>query len=283
MAEPPMERAHHLENTIIVCTSGHTYRLINMIALGIRKVIYRCVDETEPHHPVYACKVIAKGGLTEEGIAFLRREVMILRRIDHQNVLGVHDCVESDEFIFLITPLMDGGSLLEILEGRGRFTEPEARRILTQVISGLAYLHRDGICHRDIKPENILCSGEEDNLHVAISGFGLSTFNREGERMTTRCGTLQFMAPEVIRPEEPYTEACDMWSLGVLAYAVLTGFYPFEVMEDPMVGEYNRTHLDDLHISAEARGFIERLLQVNPNERPTASYLLNQDPWLNAP
>ena len=276
----------NFENIIITGTNGKSYKLGELIFRG---PIYRCVELKDPSHPdmnpEFSCKVILKKTLDKKGIESLIREVEILRKIHHENVLGLHDLLETEGFVFLIMPFMEGGSLLDKIVQRKKFSEADARRVITQIANGLAYLHSHGICHRDIKPENIFCSGEEENFRVVITNFRLSKDFSHGELMTEDCGTPQYAAPEVYKHQGSYSEACDIWSLGVLTYGLETGFFPFDYTDLKRLpyavcnGRYNKSRLTKL--SQPAQEFITRLLRVDPKERPTASDLVKSDKWLS--
>jgi len=245
--------------------------------------VYRCVDEKDPTRTKYACKVISKAFLDAHAQANLIREIGILREVQHPNVLTMHDLLETDQFLFIVMPFMGGGELFEKISQRGHFSEGDAREVLTQIAKGVQYLHSKGICHRDLKPENILCSDEEEHFRVVISDFGLSKLFGRGELMTTSCGTLHYAAPEVLQHRQ-YTEACDMWGFGVVAYVLLTGSFPFsgprEQLPDLICsGRYNKRNLELRHISKPACDFIARLIVVEPERRPSATEILS-DPWL---
>jgi len=279
--------AAHLSMFRMRGKNGQCYVLNRVIGHGPFSTVYHCIDESDPSHPAYSCKVTQKDLLMRYSRTNLVREVSILHSIQHDNIVPLHDLLETDDFVCLIFPYMEGGELFDKIAARKRFTEADAREVLIQIASGLEYLHSHGICHRDIKPENILCTGEEEHFRVAISSFELAAFYGKGEIMTSSCGTLHYVAPEVIAHNGPYTEACDIWSFGVVAYVLFTGCFPFSGQYNRLAcniarGMYNRAKLRMCGVSQEACAFIDRLLCLNPAERPTASELLKNDPWLNA-
>jgi len=227
--------------------------------------------------------------LNERQMQFVLQKVRVLRRMQHENVICVADFFETDLFLFVV--YCRGGyyfdpdvDLLTFILGQGPFSEGDARGILRQIIKGIDHFHSYGICHRDIKLENILLSTK--NFHVVISGFDLSVSLEGDSPQVTRCGTLPYMAPEVLSDTE-YTPACDIWSLGVVAFAMLTGCYPFHSGNRNsreariLSGDYDTAVLERRHISIGARNFIARIFAVDASERPTAAELL-RDPWLCA-
>ena len=279
--------AGHLSGCRMRGGKGQCYYLNRIIGHGPFSTVYRCIDENDPSHKVYACKIIQKDLLIGTTLHNIMREVSIVREVDHENLLAMHDLLETEEFVCIVFPFMEGGELFEKIINRKRFTEADAREVLIQILRGLDYLHSHGICHRDIKPENILCSGEEDHFRVVISGFELAKCFGRGELMTTSCGTYYYAAPEVFTHSGPYSEACDMWSFGVVAYVLLTGCFPFfchSLSHLPYTicnCSYNKERLEKCGASQAARDFIDRLLCKDPKKRPSASELLREDPWIN--
>jgi len=226
------------------------------------------------------------------------QEIDIIRRVQHHpHIIGLIDIFEEGSRVFFIMPFMEGGDLFHKLSrkprDRRRFTEAEVRRILLQIARGIEYLHGLHICHRDLKPENLLCTREEENFQVVIADFGLSKDFEQG-KMRTECGSGFYAAPEVHRHEE-YTEKCDIWSYGVIAFVLFTGTFPFrDKDQNPPERLPKSEHLGYIvnnmeiekgrmeSLSPEAKEFLTRLLnQKAPEDRPTASDLV-EDPWLNA-
>ena len=292
----------HLVLNLLEDSTIHGYIFGAIIAESRNGIVYRC-DEADkgksvpPAPPVYVCKVLKKvdpdqlESQKEREEAKRRnesreREVKIACEVHHKNILGIHYSFETPEASFLIMPYMQGGTLFDKIVKRVKFTEAEQRRILHEVACGVEYLHSRGICHRDLKPENIFCSGEERNFHVVVADFGLSRFFGRDELMKTDCGTVRYAAPEIYQHKDYYTEACDIWSYGVVAFTFLTGFFPFDDPVESYVPykicnlDFDRSKMK--HLSAEAQAFIERLLNKDPKARPTASYLVHEDPWLTA-
>lgn len=168
---------------------------------------------------------------------------------------------------------------------KGHFSERNARNVIRSILEGIEYLHSKGIAHRDLKPENIMLV-DKDSLAIKIADFGLSRTIDEGSFMSTLCGTPSYAAPEIIQ-KKGYTTSVDIWSVGVIAYVLLSQELPFyskggdvaelckEVVKGVVV--FRRKAVWDT-VSQEAKDFILRLLRVNPDERPTAFDALD-DPW----
>lgn len=211
-----------------------TYVLQEVLGSGTTSTCYRC--ERRADGAAFACKVIDKRRLAlstrqRHDIAFqLRREVDVLKRVDHPNIARLEEAFESDAYLILIMELLDGGELFDAIVERGRFSEREAVQVARAVLSAMQYIHSLGVVHRDLKPENMLLAaapvtGEdgEEVLTVKIIDFGFAKF-LAGEHATTTSflGTGGYLAPEILM-HHPYTAAVDMWAFGVLLYLLLCG------------------------------------------------------------
>ncbi|CAM9920209.1 unnamed protein product [Scytosiphon promiscuus] len=250
-------------------------------------VVRRCVNiETGQE---YAMKTIRKARVSR--VESLLREVQILRKVSHPNIIELADVYEDEMNLHLVTELCTGGELFErILEKteseEGRYSERDAMMLVTKILSAIAYCHDEhNICHRDLKPENFLFKDRADDAELKIIDFGLSRFEDTNAVMTTRVGTPYYIAPEVLG--RSYTKACDLWSIGVIAYILLCGYPPFYGKTDKEIfcsvrrGEYDFPGPEWDTVSDEAKAFVRRLLVLDPNERPAASEALNL-PWLHA-
>lgn len=117
--------------------------------------------------------------------------------------------------------LVSGGELFDRIVNKGFYTEADARSIVKCLVEVLAFLHEQAIVHRDLKPENLLMSGPQEDADIKLADFGLATVAKEDYMLKTSCGTLTYVAPEILR-NQPYGKAVDMWSLGVITYILLS-------------------------------------------------------------
>ena len=233
-----------------------------------------------------AVKIIDKSVLSLEGEDQLRREISILQFVSHPNVLQLYDVFETFERIYIVTELIDGGTLFEHLEGRKfRVTEEFARKAVSDIAHGLAYLHSNGIVHRDIKLENVMLRSRASKLpQCVIIDFGLSRFLGPTDASEEGVGTLQYAAPEVVLKRKYRTKA-DCWSLGVILYILLTGEFPFDATNDRAL--ILRILACRLHfsghkwtaVSPEAVTVTSRLLTFEATERWSVPEVLYSD-WL---
>ncbi|PYI05843.1 kinase-like protein [Aspergillus sclerotiicarbonarius CBS 121057] len=229
---------------------------------------------------VCALKVLHKDeiqqGRIEKQVA---REIEIQSNLRHPNILQLYGHFHDKKRIILILEYAGKGELYKHLQRENRFPEWMAAQYIAQMASALRYLHRKHVIHRDIKPENILVG-----LHgeLKMSDFGWSVHAPSGRRLT-KCGTLDYLPPEMVDPkryEKPYDEKVDLWALGVLMYEFLVGSAPFE---DTPIMTQRRIARGDMTIpsfvSSEAKDLIKRLLVVDSDQRISLEQV-RQHPWI---
>jgi serine/threonine protein kinase len=196
-------------------------------------------------------------------------EVGILLRLNrHPNVVKLFETFETGRHILLVMELCAGGDLLNYVRKRKKLEEQSAKYLFKQLIEGLGYLHARNVLHRDIKLDNILLDGKGI---VKIADFGVSKQVRPGEVMREQCGTPAYIAPEIIRDRGYTGFKADLWSAGVVLYAMLYGTVPFKAnnMQDLhkliLAAKYN---LKD-EISEGAKSLLRALLEPDPVKRLT--------------
>mmetsp|Transcript_25961 Transcript_25961/g.54696 ORF Transcript_25961/g.54696 Transcript_25961/m.54696 type:complete len:451 (+) Transcript_25961:665-2017(+) len=263
----------------------------HVLGSGHHGSVRQCMNRTTGVR--YAVKTIDKSQLSVKP-GCLQREILLLDEMKHENVIELVDVFEDERYLHIVTDLCTGGELFDkIVErassntrGTGCFSEGEAARILHQLLTALQYLHRRNIVHRDIKPENILFQSSHPDSPIKIIDFGLARkhYADRGEPpMRTVVGTPYYIAPDVLR--KSYDKACDLWSVGVIAYILFSGYPPFngnnnnEVYESVKRGMYWFPQEDWKNVSVGARDFIHRLLQKDPRKRMTVEQALRH-PWL---
>ncbi|XP_061909484.1 calcium/calmodulin-dependent protein kinase type 1D-like [Entelurus aequoreus] len=228
----------------------------------------------------FAMKCIKKKQIGDPN---LENEITVLRRIQHDNVVGMEDFYESRTHFYLVMQLVSGGELFDRILDRGVYSEMDASRVIQQVLHAVSYLHQNDIVHRDLKPENILYYSCDEDSKIMISDFGLSKMVDKGI-MSTACGTPGYVAPEVLA-QKPYSKAVDCWSIGVITYILLCGYPPFyEESETRLFSkimkaqyEFDPPFWDD--ISESAKDFIRNMMQKNPHMRYTTEQALRH-PWI---
>uniref|UniRef100_A0A4W5P459 non-specific serine/threonine protein kinase n=1 Tax=Hucho hucho TaxID=62062 RepID=A0A4W5P459_9TELE len=191
--------------------------------------------------------------------------------------------------VYLVTELMKGGELLDKILRQKFFSEREASAVLHTITKTVEYLHAQGVVHRDLKPSNILYvdeSGNPESIRICDFGFA-KQLRAENGLLMTPCYTANFVAPEVLK-KQGYDAACDIWSLGVLLYTMLTGFTPFangpedtpeEILARIGSGKFSLTGGYWNSVSAEAKDLVSKMLHVDPHQRLTAAQVLRH-PWI---
>jgi len=163
--------------------------------------------------------------MKEEDIKQLKAEIDIMAKLDHPNIVKLYEAYDTPKKTVLVLELVTGGELFKALVAKqSPYYEKDAMEILKNVLKGVEYMHSMGVCHRDLKPENLLIQGD-DPRNVKITDFGLSK-DFSLQPMVTSCGTASYAAPEVLMGK-PYTSECDIWSVGVISFVLLSAEFPF--------------------------------------------------------
>lgn len=201
-------------------------------------------------------------------------EVNILKTLDHPNIVQIYEYFEDQTYFFIVTELVQGGQLFDEITRRGKFNERDAATVIKQLLSAMSNCHENNVCHRDIKPENVLLTADMQFDKIKIVDFGSARKLTE-ERMKDMHGTCYYVAPEVLK--ENYGQECDMWSIGVITYLLLSGTCPFrgatneEILKNVAKAKYNFQHNAFSKVSMNGQKFISALLCVNPQKRATAA------------
>uniref|UniRef100_A0A6B2LA67 non-specific serine/threonine protein kinase n=1 Tax=Arcella intermedia TaxID=1963864 RepID=A0A6B2LA67_9EUKA len=215
----------------------------------------------------------------------LMDEVKILSKLKHPNIISIKEVFETETNLYIVLELVTGGELFDKLLN-GAFSEDLSRNYFKQMLEATKYLHDQGIAHRDLKPENILFKDETEEI-IKLSDFGLSRVVDKASFMQTICGTPQYVAPEILTSAktEGYGLACDLWSLGVILYIMLSGSQPFDdeksttIFEQIVNTDYSFDAKKWKSISPNAIRLIKQLLNPNPSTRLTVSEAL-ESPWM---
>ncbi|KAI5064254.1 hypothetical protein GOP47_0020924 [Adiantum capillus-veneris] len=207
----------------------------------------------------------------------VRREIKILRLFMHTHIIRLYEVIETETDIYFVMEYVNSGELFDHIVEKGRLSEDEARRFFQQIISGVEYCHRNMVVHRDLKPENLLL---DSTLDVKIADFGLSNVMHDGHFLKTSCGSPNYAAPEVISGKLYAGPEVDVWSCGVILYALLCGSLPFDDGNISNLFKKIKGAIYTLpsHLSAGARDLIPRMLVVDPLKRYTIPEI-KQHPW----
>lgn len=222
-----------------------------------------------------------------------QREVMALQLCEsHPNIVKLHEVHHDQYHTYLVMELLRGGELLDRIKKKQHFSESEASQIMRSLVSAVSFMHDVGVVHRDLKPENILYADESEGAPVKVIDFGFARLRPSGSQpMQTPCFTLQYAAPELFT-DEGYDESCDLWSLGVILYTMLSGQVPFqssqeggvlthaaEIMHKIKEGQFSLEGEAWRGVSEEAKELVRGLLTVDPSKRLKMSTLRYSE-WL---
>ena len=234
----------------------------------------------------YAMKTLHLSRIKDSNsLEVLRNEVKIMSELDHPNIVRLYEIYETEQHIFLIMELCTGGELLDklYLQQNHHYTDKTARLLIKKILGALRYCHDHHIAHRDLKLENFLFESDAEDAELKLIDFGLSRHYDEGTMMHRPVGTAYYVAPEVLSGS--YTNECDLWSVGVISYMLLTGRPPFNGANDTETlgkvrsGQFSFPADIFDKISPNAKDFISELLVVNHKLRMTAKEA-QEHPWM---
>ena len=232
-----------------------------------------------------AIKIMNKENIkTLEDKELVRIEIGILKLCHHPNIVRLLDHLENNDYIFIVMEYIEGGTLRQYFKKRKfNFSERQASNIMSQIVSGIKYLHQYGIVHRDLKPDNIMITQQNDFGIIKIMDFGLSKIVSPKEKMVDGYGSLSYVAPEVLL-RTPYNKEVDIWSMGVILFYMLSGHLPFrgskeDVVANKIVFESAEFDEDDWETrSKTVRNLIESCLEKKVENRITIEKFINH-PW----
>ncbi|CAF1030801.1 unnamed protein product [Adineta steineri] len=259
-----------------------------------------------------------------------QNEIELLRLCQgHANIVKIHEVFTDELHTYIIMELLTGGELFYRIRTQASFSEKEASQLMKKLVSAVNFMHSNDLCHRDLKPENLLFSSPNPNAEIKIIDFGFAKKRTKHQPMTTPCGTLLYTAPEVLRAATSfkdsqssslstsssssststtvalvpstttnsnviaygYDESCDLWSLGVILYTMLSGEVPFNSITahrtaEDIVEDITRSKLSYdspawKNVSQAAKSLVKGLLTVDPTKRLTIKDL-TRNAWLRS-
>ena len=210
----------------------------------------------------------------------IRKEINILKRLKHRNIVQLYEIMESKTNLYIIMEYCEGKDLFDYIVKKRFLSEKEACIFFQQIIDGVEYLHLSKITHRDLKPENLLL---DKNNRICISDFGLSTMSEKIDSLLeTPCGTPSYAPPEMLRGEKYDGSKSDIWSCGIILYSMLVGNLPFAESKEDLIYKNIMKHnyYYPQHLTSEAIDLIENMLNIYPDERFNFSQIKNHK-WFN--
>jgi len=227
-----------------------------------------------------AIKILEKKKILEfEDRKRVEREIKILKCLRHPNIVHLYSVLQTKENLYIIMEYAKGIELFDYIAKKKRIDELTACHIYQQIISGLEYLHKNNIVHRDIKPENLIINKKTKELKIV--DFGLSNmFNTEKRLLSSSCGSPSYAAPEMLQGKQYRAEPVDIWSSGIVLFAMICGYLPFEDENNDLlykkicVGRYNIAD----HASNNCKDLLKKILVTDPSKRITIKQIKNH-PW----
>ncbi|CAD5213971.1 unnamed protein product [Bursaphelenchus okinawaensis] len=277
---PPLPQAKATEPTPKPSTPPRIgpYDVEKTIGKGNHAVVKKArhkVTKTE-----VAIKIIDKRRLDPENVKKIEREVKVLQRIKHPNIIKLYQVIDTPSILYLITEYAPNGEIYDMVHNNKRLSEDEARHKFWQIISAVEYLHKNGIVHRDLKAENLLLDSNHD---IKLADFGFSNFYEKENTLDTFCGSPPYAAPEIFEGKRYTGPEIDVWSLGVVLYVLVSGVLPFEginlqALRDRVLSGRIRI---PFFMSTECEQLIRRMLTINPAKRPTLEQI-KRHRWMKA-
>ncbi|XP_054003416.1 calcium/calmodulin-dependent protein kinase type II delta chain isoform X8 [Hylaeus anthracinus] len=266
------------------CTRfSDNYEVKEELGKGAFSVVRRCVQKSTGHE--FAAKIINTKKLTARDFQKLEREARICRKLQHPNIVRLHDNIQEENYHYLVFDLVTGGELFEDIVAREFYSEADASHCIQQILESVHHCHHNGVVHRDLKPENLLLASKAKGAAVKLADFGLA-IEVQGDALAWFgfAGTPGYLSPEVLK-KEPYGKPVDIWACGVILYILLVGYPPFwdedqgRLYMQIKAGSYDYPSPEWDTVTPEAKNLINQMLTVNPSKRITASEALKH-PWI---
>ncbi|XP_076296519.1 calcium/calmodulin-dependent protein kinase II isoform X30 [Lasioglossum baleicum] len=270
--------------TPTACTRfSDNYDLKEELGKGAFSVVRRCVQKSTGHE--FAAKIINTKKLTARDFQKLEREARICRKLQHTNIVRLHDSIQEENCHYLVFDLVTGGELFEDIVAREFYSEADASHCIQQILESVQHCHHNGVVHRDLKPENLLLASKAKGAVVKLADFGLAIeVQGDAQAWFGFAGTPGYLSPEVLK-KEPYGKPVDIWACGVILYILLVGYPPFwdedqhRLYAQIRAGSYDYPSPEWDTVTPEAKNLINQMLTVNPSKRITASEALKH-PWI---
>ena len=269
------------------CFSSH-YKILSFLGEGSYGKVFKAREISTGR--VIAVKKMSIGD-SQSKYNKIIKEINLLKSLDHPNIVKYYDFFQEEEYIYLMMEYLEGCTLKQYIKNNENISEDNARIIIKQLLTALSYLHYTcDICHRDVKPENIMFKEKNDINHLKLLDFGLSLDSFESKKHLENCGTLVYMAPELLINNIKYTKGVDVWSVGIILYMLLMkGKNPFynkgdsretiikNIRSNNVIFSCDNDNLNQ--ISKMGKDLINKLLKKNPLYRYTIRSAL-EHPWI---
>jgi len=268
---------------IVTTKFSDNYELKDELGKGAFSIVRKCVQRSTGLE--FAAKIINTKKLSQRDFQKLDREARICRKLNHPNIVRLHDSIQEEGFHYLIFDLVTGGELFEDIVAREYYSEADASHCIQQILESVNHCHQNNIVHRDLKPENLLLASKQKGAAVKLADFGLA-IEVSGEQFAWHgfAGTPGYLSSEVLK-KDPYGKPVDIWACGVILYILLVGYPPFwdedqhRLYAQIKAGAYDYPSPEWDTVTPEAKNLINSMLTVNPTKRITAQEALRH-PWI---
>lgn len=279
------------EDEIVSKVGPEDFEILRVIGKGafgkvfqVRKKGEDCEigDDYDEGDGIFAMKVMRKDNIIKKNhVDYMKAERDILTKVVHPFIVQLRYSFQTKSKLYLILDFINGGHLFFHLYRQRMFSEDQARLYTAEIVSAVSHLHKNGIVHRDLKPENILMKADG---HIVLTDFGLAKEIDESSRTNSLCGTMEYMAPEIIQAKG-HDKNADWWSIGILLYEMLTGQPPFthpnrQKLQQKIINE--KVKLPPM-VTTEAHSLLKGLLQKDPSKRlgsgPTGANEIKSHKW----
>ena len=276
----PLNNSMTINNNVNKCFTGKIENYILGKELGKGSFAIVRLGINKINKKKYAIKIYSKISLFDnQKKTIIKNEISILKKLNHENIMKMYEIIDTPNNLYLILEYINGISLLQYIKNMSdhKINEKKCKILFYQIVKGINYCQLKNICHRDIKLENILLI---DNSKIKIIDFGFGIITNNNTYHKFFCGTPSYMSPEVINKEKYIAQFYDIWSLGILLYTMLCGFFPFfgsnekELFEKINNGNYDLPNF----ISEKGKNLIKKILVFKPKERPSTEEIL-LDEW----
>lgn len=259
------------------------YKQVQKIGSGTFSDVFLCTHL--PTNTKRVLKTIYKACLRsqQKDAVMLLKEIQILKKLDHPNILKCFEIFEDNTKYYVATEYCSGGDLFEQITSMKSFNEGKVAKILFQLLSAVSYCHEKNIIHRDIKPENIFLLNTDTQIQIKLGDFGSSCIVNPGSSPKGCYGSSYYISPEVLTG--PYTEKCDLWSIGIIAYILLTGVPPYSsrdsksILKEIHKNPFQLTPENIENLSLDSIDLLTKLLKLDPTARISASEALKHS-WI---
>jgi serine/threonine protein kinase len=246
--------------------------------LGHGSFSHVCKCQNKETHEEFAIKIFPKENLADEGDhGRFQREIDTMAYLRHENLVALYDFFWDAANFYLVIDLCPGGELFDYIVDHDRLDEPTAALVFQQIVGAIACCHAAGVAHRDLKPENVLIA---DFPFVKVADFGLCGFISDQQLMRTFCGSPCYCAPECLCRIQYDGRKSDIWSLGVILFAMVVGEHPWNVSNTSIMLRQilKAAYTVPTFVSPACKSLIQAMMKVNPVDRITIEGIV-EHPW----